>query len=107
MSTSSPDQPSPLDLEEVAWVNRPEDWHSSFRLKSADLVIIRRQRTAASRLGLALQLGCVRHFGAFVGELTLLPGEVRQMVSSEIDIADSRELLDGYRRSAAAARHRA
>lgn len=60
-----------------------------FHLTDADLMLIAAQSTPANRLGLALQLGCVRFLGTFVTNLAIVPPAVVAYVARQIDEEDT------------------
>lgn len=88
-----------------ATLDRPQ-LVAAFHLSAADRALVARQATPVNRFGLALQLGCVRHRGAFVANFADVSVAAQAYVAQQIGLAAAPS-LDRYRRSAASARHRA
>ena len=78
----------------------------AFHLDDADLELIAAQSTPANRLGLALQLGCVRFLGTFVDVRAAVPRGVVAYVASQVGVDDVSVLAD-YGRGGTGTRHRA
>jgi len=77
-----------------------------FHLSDPDLELISAQSTPASRLGQALQLGCVRYLGTFVADLATVPLGIVAFVAQQIDV-DVASLPGAWVRGGTASRHRA
>jgi TnpA family transposase len=75
------------------------DLERFFFLDDADLILVRRRRGAANRLGFAVQLGTVRYLGCFLDDPTVVPGNVVEFVARQLDIAELHALRDYSRRS--------
>jgi len=98
--------PSLADYGRVPEVLAGSQVVAFFHLAEADLRLVNRQVTPANRLGLALQLGCVRLLGSFVTDLASVPSNALGYVCEQLDIADPR-IVSGYGGGARASRHRA
>lgn len=59
-----------------------------FHLDEADRAFINRRRGEQNRLGVALQLSCIRFLGTSLTDLTLVPVSVQRFVASQIDVTD-------------------
>lgn len=68
------------------------DLRASFGLTPRDRAWVRRRRSDTNRLGLAVQLGCVRLLG-FVPDFATIPGDVVEFVATQLDAPPS---LAGY-----------
>lgn len=59
-----------------------------FHLDEIDIVFILERRGKANRLGVALQLGCVRFLGTFLFDLSQVPTNVQWFVARQLGITD-------------------
>ena len=59
-----------------------------FHLDEIDMVFILQRRGKANRLGVALQLGCVRFLGTFLFDLSQVPVNVQWFVARQLGITD-------------------
>ena len=59
-----------------------------FHLDETDLMFIRQRRGDQNRLGVALQLGCIRFLGAFLPDLSSVPSNAQWFVARQLGIAD-------------------
>ena len=64
------------------------DLRGFFGLTGPDAAFVLSRRGGANRLGLAVQLGCLRFLG-FVPKLESVPGEVIEFVARQLDVAPS------------------
>jgi TnpA family transposase len=79
---------------------------TAFHLTDADHEILATQVTPANRLGLALQLCCVRFLGTFVADLSTVPPGVVAHVTAQVGVSGPSALV-GYGRGGTTTRHRA
>ena len=59
-----------------------------FHLDETDLTFLYQRRGEQNRLGVALQLGCVRFLGAFLTDLSVVPINVQWFVASQLNITN-------------------
>ena len=59
-----------------------------FHLDETDLTFLYQRRGEQNRLGVALQLGCVRFLGAFLTDLSVVPINVQWFVARQLNITD-------------------
>lgn len=59
-----------------------------FHLDETDLTFLYQRRGDQNRLGVALQLGCVRFLGAFLTDLSVVPMNVQWFVARQLNITD-------------------
>ena len=64
------------------------DLRGFFGLAGPSWAFVRSRRGEVNRLGLAVQLGCLRFLG-FVPKLDSVPGEVIEFVARQLDVAPS------------------
>jgi TnpA family transposase len=59
-----------------------------FHLDETDLTFLYQRRGEQNRLGVALQLGCVRFLGAFLTDLSVVPINVQWFVARQLNITE-------------------
>ncbi len=59
-----------------------------FHLDETDLTFLYQRRGDQNRLGVALQLGCVRFLGAFLTDLSVVPINAQWFVARQLNITD-------------------
>ena len=59
-----------------------------FHLDETDLTFLYQRRGEQNRLGVALQLGCVRFLGAFLTDLSVVPMNVQWFVARQLNITE-------------------
>lgn len=59
-----------------------------FHLDETDLTFLYQRRGKQNRLGVALQLGCVRFLGAFLTDLSVVPINVQWFVARQLNITE-------------------
>ena len=59
-----------------------------FHLDETDLTFVYQRRGEQNRLGVALQLGCVRFLGAFLTDLSVVPINVQWFVARQLNITE-------------------
>lgn len=69
-----------------------DDLREFFELKGATSIFVRSRRGDSNRLGLAIQLGCLRFLG-FVPDLDTVPAEVIGFVARQLEVPAA---LEGY-----------
>src|SRR6266487_904828 len=80
---------------------------SYFHLDDADRELVDVRRGAHNKLGVALQLTCVRFLGAFLAEPTAVPPNVAAYVAAQLGIGEVACLADYSARPTTAREHAA
>src|SRR5680860_997257 len=78
-----------------------------FTLDQMDLEFISERRGSANRLGVALQLTCVRFLGTFPSDLSAVPDTVQEFVAQQLSIGNISILGSYGKRDTTIREHRA
>lgn len=84
----------------------PDQLARHFHLDDADRAFVAEHRGNHNRLGIAAQLGAVRHTGAFADELTQVPRSALRYVADQLGMDDGVAALTAYVGGEARWRHR-
>ena len=76
-----------------------------FHLDEVDLSFVFQRRGDQNRLGIALQLGCVRFLGGFLTDLSQVPINIQWFVAHQLGISDISILLNYAQREATRREH--